>query len=459
MPRPLTGRIRVRRLRDGTEVFDVRIREDQHTIGRSPRWSEKSAQTLLETKLLPRAMLGEQWWDEIPRDESIDRGVVTEGTLTVRDVLSDYVHLIRSRHADNARTLNAYLTPIMRHVGPFFAVGGGRDRTMSDLTGSLVSDFCEAKRAEREILAELPAVLAELDDATLRDAEALRGQLDGHEWELLRRFGMRGGRYRASDPDGRGRFSISSRGLSNNEINRCLSRLRDAIGVAEREYRIVLGDPTEGRRLPADQLDRSWIRPDGLQAIFDAARELDARPPRGGPDYRALGRFDVCVLLALAGPRASETCNADWAHLLAEGLSIPEAKTHAGVRIIELHPLPRAVLEARRERQESAIGPIFATRTGQRRDRNGLRNRLLSPVIGRARELLADRGQDPLPDRVTPHTFRRTYLTYLYWAGESVQFAKHQAGHKDARMTLEVYQQKVPTKLDPRVAEWVRRDQ
>jgi integrase len=95
---------------------------------------------------------------------------------------------------------------------------------------------------------------------------------------------------------------------------------------------------------------------------------------------------------------------------------------------------------------------------------------LLAPVIARADALLAERGQRPLPrsaglsgaslekapPRVTPHTFRRTYLTYLAWAGHHQRFAMVQAGHKDAKLTLEVYQQPLPSKFDARVAEWLR---
>jgi len=54
----------------------------------------------------------------------------------------------------------------------------------------------------------------------------------------------------------------------------------------------------------------------------------------------------------------------------------------------------------------------------------------------------------PLPERVTLHTFRRTYLTYLAWAAVPLRRAMSQAGHKDAKLTLEIYQQDFPD--DPR---------
>lgn len=457
MARPLTGQIRVRRLRDGTEVFDARIREDQHTIGRSPRWTQKNAQTLLDAKLLPMAMLGQPWWEAIPGEEDRSSPPVTVDTLTVGDVLSEYLHMVEVQ--PNKNTRNATVSPIMNHVGPAFVWDGPRERTVAELSGSLVSDFCKAKQREREILTELSQVLRELDDTTLQSADALRAQLDGREWEFLMRYGMRGGRWRASDPEASGRFSLSTRGLSNNEINRCLALLRRALHLAENEHRLFIGDPTHRRGLPPEAPDRSWVRPDGLQAMFDAAVALDAGATLNGRVSRTLGRYEICVVLALAGPRATETCRARWEHRRHEELHIPHSKTASGTRDIYQHPLVRAVLTDRWERLgRPSRGLIFPTEKGGVRDRNSLRNRILDPVVAHARELLAQRGQDPLPDRVTPHTLRRTYLTYLAWSGESVQFARQQAGHKDSRMTLEVYQQSFPAKLDPRVPVWVHRE-
>lgn len=149
---------------------------------------------------------------------------------------------------------------------------------------------------------------------------------------------------------------------------------------------------------------------------------------------------------------------------------MPESKTAAGERDIELHRLVLRMLVERRDRLDPRPGDfIWATAAGTRRDRNNVRNRLLAPVIRRADQLLIARGQRPLPrpagvaaewpqrapPRVTPHTFRRTYLTYLAWAGRHQRFAMGQAGHKDAKLTLEVYQQPFPSKFDERVAQWL----
>ena len=144
----------------------------------------------------------------------------------------------------------------------------------------------------------------------LRDPGALAEQLDPREWELLQRYGQRGGR-RAVDEAAVGRrISLSSRGLSNNEINRCLSRLRSIVAFANDTYELSLRDPTKHRFLPRTDPPRAWLRPDQFQALLDAAAELDARPARG--EYAAHGRLSAVLVLGLAGPRASEFCNARW---------------------------------------------------------------------------------------------------------------------------------------------------
>lgn len=440
-----------RRLTDGRVVFDAVIRKRQAVIGYAPEWSRGRAQHLLDNVLVPRAKLGQPWWEELER-RAADDAAASREQVTFAEAASEYVNRVQSQY-DNASTRNAYMSPVMKHVGPFFSYEGSRPRLVAETKGTLVSAFTSAKMREREVLADLADTLAELDDDVLRSPEALRAQLDTkEEWELLVRYGQRGGRTplaQALRDDDRRRISLSSRGLSNNEINRCLARLRDILDLAREEFGVDIGDPTRRRSVPRTDPPRSWLRPFHLQAVFDAADELDGRRSRGGPDYRLLGRKPLVVLLGLGGPRVSEVGAAVWgdAHLHQERavLHIPEAKTSAGLRDLRLHPLVRNVLAERKESlQPRDADPILATARGGRRDRNSIRNRLLNPTLARAGELLAERDLPPLPDRVTPHTFRRTYLTYLAWAGVPLRRAMSQAGHKDAKLTLQIYQQDFP---------------
>jgi integrase len=234
-----------------------------------------------------------------------------------------------------------------------------------------------------------------------------------------------------------GRISPSSRGLSNNEINRCLARLRDILDLAREEFGVEIGDPTRRRSLPRTDPPRSWLRPFQLTAIFDAADELDMRRARSGPDYRLLGRKALVALVGLDGPRIAEVGAARWSDHRLDGpapyLRIREAKTSAGQRDLRLHPTVRDALALRLSQIDPDGGnPLFATAAGSHRDRNSIRTRILAPVLHRAAELLAERGLPPLPERVTAHSFRRTYFTYLASAGVPLRRPMSQAGHKDA---------------------------
>jgi integrase len=457
MPRPLTGRVRDRRLNDGSLAFDVVIRDRSVTVGYAPDWTQKSVESLLENKLLPRAKLNEPWWEEIT-PSSAPR---TADLVTFREVASETVLRYEGRYTNN-NTLNAYKSPLMKHVGPFFSWDGERERMVSEINGALVSEFTKAKVREREVLSDLADTLQELNDDVLRDPRRLREQLDTpEEWTLLVRYGQRGGRVPLVEAleDGRGKISLSSRGLSNNEINRCLARLRDVLKTARIDFKIDLGDPTEDRSLPRTDPARSWLLPFHLQAVFDAAAELDLREPKGGPDYRELGREALVVLLALGGPRVSEVGAADWhdAHLAAATsyVEIKDSKTSAGKRNLRLYPLARDALRRRKAvLNPRGTDPIFATFTGGRRDRNSIRNRMLIPILKRADEILDEHGLPLLPERTTPHTFRRTCLTYMAWADVPMRRTMAHAGHKDSKLTLEVYQQDFPD--DPLALEWIR---
>lgn len=456
MARPLTGRVLTRQLANGRLAYDIKIRRKQVLVGYQPEWDWDRVDKLLRDRLLPMARLDQPWWQEL--EQRADATVARDtAPLTVEEVLSEYVANVMARK-DNPNSVNAFVTPIAKHVGPFFAyTATGGVRRADELTGALVSEFTALKIREREVLAELPATLADLTDEVRSDPKLLREQLDAEEWRLLMRYGQRGGRHRADDPDAAGRFSISSRGLINREINRCLYRLRDALQLAEYQHDIALKDPIHLRTLTAGEPDHDWLRPDAFAALLDAAEELDASAVER---YANLGRRDMVLVLGLAGPRVSELAACTWRDVRKDGLFIAQSKTAAGRRTIHLHNLVREALDARRERVGGKPSdPIFATATGKHRDRNSIRNRILADVHARARVLLEERGHDPMPDRVTPHTYRRTYLTWLAWSGRPQNFTKGQAGHKDAKLTLQVYQQKVPAKVDPRVVAWLSDDE
>jgi integrase len=470
MPKPLSGSLLTRRLADDTLIVDVKIRSERRTLGPASDWPEARARRLLERRLLPAAQLRQDWTVLIPGAGSGgSTAVPSADALTVREAATDYVEAL-SRY-ENPNTVSAYRSPVVKHLLPFLAfVDEERtvDRTLGELDEALMLRFVATKQAERPILQDIAETLAELDTDVRSDPELLRQQLDPEEWRLLCRYGQRGGQRMVLDPAAGGLISLSSRGLSNNEINRCLARMRDIVRIANRRYKLGLDDPTQGCSLPRRDPSREWLHPVQLQALLEAAQTLDANPAQDA--YRHHGRYSAILALGLLGPRVSEFGAARWRDLSAEGLFIPEAKTSAGRRHLELPTIVRTALDRRRAELDPRPAEwIWASAAGTKRDRNNVRNRLLAPVLELAADLLEERGQRPLPARVdaegnptgvrvTPHVFRRTAMTYWAWADRNQRWAMGQAGHKSAKMTLEAYQQTFPRDPDARtqVVAWLR---
>jgi integrase len=83
--------------------------------------------------------------------------------------------------------------------------------------------------------------------------------------------------------------------------------------------------------------------------------------------------------------------------------------------------------------------PVFPTRTGTRRDKDNVRRNIVNPVVRRANELRISREQPPIHLHVTPHTFRRTYITYMLAGGHDIPYVQSQVGHEDPATTLGIY--------------------
>jgi hypothetical protein len=115
MPRPLTGRIIERRLMDGRRAFDVKIRERQMLVGYAPDWDCRRVEHLLRTVLVPRATLNEAWWDELA--PSVADAPVRDRDVSFREAASEYVSRLQGQYSNDA-TLNAYISPVMKHIGP-----------------------------------------------------------------------------------------------------------------------------------------------------------------------------------------------------------------------------------------------------------------------------------------------------------------------------------------------------
>ena len=55
----------------------------------------------------------------------------------------------------------------------------------------------------------------------------------------------------------------------------------------------------------------------------------------------------------------------------------------------------------------------------------------------------------PIREDITPHTFRRTFISLQLAHGRPVPFVQRQAGHEDPRPTLKIYTEVVDTDFGP----------
>lgn len=230
------------------------------------------------------------------------------------------------------------------------------------------------------------------------------------------------------------------RPLSAASINKTIEVLQWVLSFAV-EYRHLPDNPAEGRRRRLKVEQRRPVHLDtaaAIEALLDAALLLDREPYWRSSDRRA-----IIATLILAGPRAHELCHMPWRDVdLANGrIFIGRSKTQAGLREITMPLILRDDLAAHKANSYRS-GPddlVFPTMTGGRRDKDNLRNRVLTAAIDRADQLLEERGEVPLPKGVTPHKLRHTFASTLIACGEDPASVMTQLGHTDPKFTLRVY--------------------
>jgi integrase len=228
------------------------------------------------------------------------------------------------------------------------------------------------------------------------------------------------------------------RPLSAASVNKTLQHLAAVLEQAV-EDGLLASNPARGRRRRLKATRPRPVHLDGVDqivAMLDAARELDADPLT-----QTSGRYPLVATLIFAGPRAGEAGEFDVRDLdLARArLMVGRSKTDAGMRTIDVLPVLRDVLAEHKAGHRGGLDdPLFPTATGSRRNKDNIA-RVLRPVVRHADELLADRGQHPLPAGVTPHKLRHTFASILVALGRDPVHAMSQLGHTDPAFTLRVY--------------------
>ncbi len=463
MSRQATGQIDTTTLSDGTRGFQLRF----HVYGRRERltlherrdcecgcgggWNERTAAVELQN-VLARVKAG-VWRKPDPQPALASRGVPTFHEYTSAWLQAKIDATIGDRPID-ASTESDYRWRLSKHLLPFFAA-----YRLDEIDPSLCQAFKSTKLREAGELREAieagavlrdrrgrrikplgPSSLRKLIDclASILD-EAIE---DGH----IDRNPARGRRMRVKVPKPTRTF------LEMDE----LVALTDAAGEQDSE----LTRPRRPHATPGTTAHRvagrlaAGMRPAQIAADLGIARStvtyhvrrLGVEPPS---DY--IGRRAIVATLGGSGLRASELCDVRLREVRLHDpngarLRIPDAKTEAGIREVQISPdlVEELVAHIDRLRRDGLpTGPdayLFPNVRGGRISRQRV-GEIVREAAERASERLVKRGLPPLPN-TTPHSLRRTYISIALLANRfDVMWVMSQVGHSDSKMTTDVYNQ------------------
>jgi integrase len=222
--------------------------------------------------------------------------------------------------------------------------------------------------------------------------------------------------------------------LGANAINKTITRLAQILEVAV-EYGRLESNPAKSRRRRAKSTEprRSWVEPEQLPALLEAADEF-LRP--------------VVATLAGAGLRIGEAVALDWSDVdLATGtITVRESKTAAGEgRQVDMPVGLQEELSEWKARSPvpGRSDPVFVSRLRDgKHSRQTERNvqARLKTAIEAANAALEEDGGEQISERVSPHSLRRLYASLRAALRDDPVYIAEQLGHRDPGFTFRVYQ-------------------
>jgi integrase len=228
------------------------------------------------------------------------------------------------------------------------------------------------------------------------------------------------------------------------QINKCIKRVSQILEVAE-EYDLISKNPARGKKRKAKEpeVERTWVEPEQMMALIEEAT-LAMRP--------------VVALLVGTGVRNGELCAMEEGsvNLATATGRVGRAKTKTGsfreldlpagvVEILTEWKLRSGWMRRTYEQEHPGESPIFLTEHGGvvRRQTEANIDRRLKTCIRRANKKLKKLGIEPISEKVTPHSLRRTYASVRAALKDDPLYVSEQMGHKDVRFTLNVYSRAV----------------
>jgi integrase len=287
------------RIRGGRLSF--RFSGHEWTVGDAAEWSEERIERY-RRKLL-REISDGVW--TVPRKEAPAAPMARQDLPTFHEAATDYLASL-----EKDRNKEVLEWRIVAHLLPFFA-----DYRIDEITRDLVIKYRQRKQTEREQL------------ALARGKRAAGEKLTSHEQALI---------------------ASGLRGLSNTSVNQTVTTLGSIWEWVAEEHTEAMPrrNPIKGKNMRAakDPEIRTILNLDQIDAVLQASREHDEQAPKD--ELRRIGEV-MMTLLITGGLRIDELFEARRrdVDLRAGRLSIPDAKTKAGVRAVQLSPYCLTVLK------------------------------------------------------------------------------------------------------------------
>ena len=229
-------------------------------------------------------------------------------------------------------------------------------------------------------------------------------------------------------------------------INATITRLGAILDVAD-ERGLVTRNPVRvnprNRKLKVKRAARAYLdRPDQIEALLRAAAQLDSEAGNRADRDTCLRR-PMMAMLIFAGLRISEALGLRWRDVdLAGGrLRVVDSKTEAGVRWVPIMPALREELVARKLSTNFSApnDKVFATGKGGTWSRDNARKRIFDKAVELADEQLEEADLSPIPEELTPHSLRHTYISLRVALGDDPAVISQDAGHADMGVTFRIY--------------------
>jgi len=373
--RPPTGEVRRYLRADGTTTFSLRVvaygeRQNLPLGNERDGWNERRAGIELGNVL---AQIGAGIWKPPPK-----RGEFPDQPPTFHEYASMWLKR-RAVEGIKDNTRKDYLWQLSNHLLPFLG-----PYCLDEIGLSLVEQFKDAKLDERARIAAAKERGIRLRAGDGRVLRPLSNTSINKFLILLTRI----------LETARKRGWIDDNPASHVERLKIRRRKGAILEADELESLITAADPTPrgAAQTPARRAEVRRLRDDERLSWREIAVALGIASSTAVYLYRSVpaapksdGRRALIATLGCAGLRATEAAqlNVGDVDLAHAKLFVRDSKTEAGVREVDLSPRLVRELAAYLATRSGAspTEPAFPTLTGCRRDKDNIRNRVVTPIV------------------------------------------------------------------------------